>query len=231
MTNDDKKAYWEKSYLNKDNFVFYPHEEIIRFTAKHIVKRTGLHKVNWISNPDVALLDLGCGIGRHVVFAAKLGINVSGIDLSEEAIAVAEKWVAEENLSAKVQLVCSDIRQQPWQDKSFDFIVSHGVLDSMSFEIAKAAVAETARIAKPGALFYCDLVSGDNSEHYPGYSEEEEVNTIHELGTIQSYFNDEKILQLFEPFFEVSECILLRRSNMVNGSYHSRYHLVLTRRQ
>lgn len=33
---------WEESYRRKENFVFYPHEELIRFVSKYIRKRTGL---------------------------------------------------------------------------------------------------------------------------------------------------------------------------------------------
>jgi len=40
MENQKKK--WEESYLNRDNFVFYPHEEVIRFVSKSIRKRIGL---------------------------------------------------------------------------------------------------------------------------------------------------------------------------------------------
>ncbi len=33
---------WEESYRRKENFVFYPHEELIRFVSKYIRKRIGL---------------------------------------------------------------------------------------------------------------------------------------------------------------------------------------------
>ncbi len=33
---DNQKYEWDKSYQNLDNFVFYPHEEVIRFVSKFI---------------------------------------------------------------------------------------------------------------------------------------------------------------------------------------------------
>lgn len=39
---DNNRAEWNSSYENRDNFVFYPHEEIIRFVSKYIRKRVGL---------------------------------------------------------------------------------------------------------------------------------------------------------------------------------------------
>lgn len=229
MTVDNKKMFWEKSYLNHDNFMFYPHEEIIRFTAKYIAKRIGLNQVEWRCAPEVKVLDLGCGIGRHVVFASKMGIDISGVDLSETAIAVAKDWLEKELPGHQAQLRCADIRQQPWPDQHFDFVISHGVLDSMPFAIARAAVQETARVCKDGALFYCDLISGEDSWHPQGFSGEEEVQSAHEFGTIQSYFNAEKITALFAPYFTALETTLIKRMDTASGQFHSRFHLVLKR--
>jgi SAM-dependent methyltransferase len=82
------KEQWEKSYKNKDNFVFYPNEEVIRFTSKYIRKRVGLNEFvdvhNYSDNPKV--LDLGCGIGRHIIYGLDMKLDMYGIDLSEVAI-------------------------------------------------------------------------------------------------------------------------------------------------
>ena len=39
---NNNKDDWDKSYDNRDNFVFYPHEEVIRFVSKFIRKKIGL---------------------------------------------------------------------------------------------------------------------------------------------------------------------------------------------
>ena len=36
---------WEKSYKNFDNFLFYPHEEVIRFVSKYIRKKVGFENL------------------------------------------------------------------------------------------------------------------------------------------------------------------------------------------
>jgi len=43
MLKNDQEA-WEESYRRGDNFVFYPHEEVIRFVSKYIRKRVGLNE-------------------------------------------------------------------------------------------------------------------------------------------------------------------------------------------
>ena len=229
---ENQKAEWDRSYLNRDNFVFYPHEEVIRFVSRHIRKRTGLNEFNDVAaDPEkLNILDLGCGIGRHVIYCHDMGLQAYGVDLSDEAVKVAVGWAGSKGLAdAEQRILQSDIRTLPWQDGFFNFVVSHGVLDSMAFEIARAACVELARVMADGGLFYCDLVSGDDSKHAREYSGEEVVDTRHEQGTIQSYFNLAKIERLIDGLFEIVECVLIRREEVVTGGYISRYHLVLRR--
>lgn len=44
------------------------------------------------------LLDFGCGLGRHSIFFAKEGFNVSAFDLSKEGINHLKQWAEDENL-------------------------------------------------------------------------------------------------------------------------------------
>lgn len=226
----NNKTDWEKSYENRDNFVFYPHEEVIRFVSKYIRKRTGLNEYVDVAPHEKGkrVLDLGCGIGRHVVYCHEMGLEAYGIDLSEVAIKVAREWAVQKQFANPQDLILQgDIISLPWGNNFFDYAVSHGVLDSMPFEIAKSACIELARAMLVGGLFYCDLISGDDSQHAREFSGEEVVNTAHELGTIQLYFNMGKILAMIDGVFEVVESNLIRREDVLRGGYTSRYHLVL----
>ena len=160
-----QKEQWEEAYGRKDNFLFYPHEEVIRFASRHIRKRVGLDQFRDLVSfqPPPRLLDLGCGIGRHVIYAHHLGMDPYGIDLSKVAIDFARGWAAKEGLSAvEDRLREGSVAELPWPGGFFRFVVSHGVLDSMTFSIARSAALETARVCASGALFYCDLISGDD---------------------------------------------------------------------
>lgn len=230
--NNKQKDLWEISYLNKDNFVFYPHEEIIRFVSKYIRKRLDFDKfLNIVSyNAPPKILDLGCGIGRHIIYLSEMGLDPYGIDLSNQAIKSAIKWAKLNKIQeAEKKIKQGDICYLPWSKGFFDFVVSHGVLDSMHFEIARNAMEETHRVLKKDGLIYCDLISGDDSEHYREYCGEEIVSTDHENGTIQSYFNYEKIGLLIDGLFEIIEAFLIRKESIVYRKYVSRYHLVLKR--
>ena len=79
-------------------------------------------------------------------------------------------------------------------------------------------------------MFYCDLISGDDFNHYPEFYGEELIDTKHERGTIQAYYNYAKIVDLIDGNFEIVEANLIRNNNIVTGSFHSRYHLILKRK-
>lgn len=220
---------WDISYNNKDNFVFYPHEEVIRFVSKYIRKRVDLSKFKEGCNVDnPKILDVGCGIGRHIIYADDMGIEAYGIDLSNTAIAKACEWADKNGMdNSKKRIVQGDICCLPWENDFFDFAVSHGVLDSMPFTMAKKGVREVARVLKKNGLFYCDIVSGDDSSHFREYAGEEVVETLHECGTIQCYFNFTKVNELIGEVFSIHEAFLIRKENVLSGSFISRYHLVL----
>lgn len=227
------KAEWEQSYENQDNFMFYPHEEVVRFFARYIRKRTSINSSRDAApgSGDGRILDLGCGIGRHVVFSHNMGLDAYGIDLSDAAIQVAREWATQKGMMATDERILQgDVRKLPWADGFFRYAVSHGVLDSMPFEIARAACIELSRVMSVGGLFYCDVISGDDALHAREYSGEEIVTTAHELGTVQSYFNLEAIHSMINGVFDISECILARRENVLRRDYKSRYHLVLRKR-
>lgn len=109
--NNFFKEQWEKSYINKDNFVFYPNEAVIRFTSKYIRKKVGLNEFvdmhNWPDNPKV--LDLGCGIGRHIIYNLDMKLDIYGIDLSEVAINFAREWAKKRGMIDTDKKLCRGI--------------------------------------------------------------------------------------------------------------------------
>ena len=229
---DGRKDAWDRSYERGDNLVFYPHEEVIRFVSRKIRKRTGVASFRDVV-PDVGgvrVLDLGCGIGRHVKYLHEMGLAAYGCDLSDAAIAAAKRWATAwmPDGDAEATFVQCDARSLPWPDGFFTHAVSHGVLDSMPFDVARDACLDLARAMVPGGLFYCDLISGDDSAHAREFAGEEAVTAQHEEGTIQSYFNLARIHALVDGAFAVEECLLIRNEDVHTGRFHSRYHLVLS---
>ena len=220
----DRRQAWETAYERKQNFVFYPHEEVIRFISRHVRRRIGFESFEDIlpGAGHLKLLDVGCGIGRHMAMSLDFGIEPYGFDLSDTAIETARAWLTRRGVTdAADRARQADVRALPWPDGFFDIAVSHGVLDSMPFAIAREGLAEVHRVLKSGALFYCDLIGGGDHE--------EIIETEHEKDTVQSFFDAAKIERLIAAKFVIVERIRVDRTDTLSGGVHSRWHLALRR--
>ena len=221
-----KKSDWDKSYQNKNNFLFYPNEEIIRFISKYVSKKIGFNSFTKIdSRPKI--LDFGCGIGRHVRLLDEYKLDAYGFDLSDEAISYAHKHFKSLNLNHLIErVIVSDITNLPYDSNFFDFMLSHGVIDSMNYDIAKKGFKELHRILKTNGLIFFDIISTlDESFKNKGF--DQIVENEHENGTVQSYYNDERIKNLLNKKFKIIELYENRRIDLTNGSFSSRINVVV----
>jgi ubiquinone/menaquinone biosynthesis C-methylase UbiE len=112
--------------------------------------------------PFDTMLDVGCGTGAQVVFAAPHCRRVIGVDVSKESIEEARKKVDRLGL-ANVEFRCADLSEAEVEDGSVDCIVSYGdVLSHIPWY--ERTLKEMARACRRGALlsFECD------NKWYPG---------------------------------------------------------------
>jgi SAM-dependent methyltransferase len=227
------KQAWNDSYDRQENFLFVPGDEVVRFAARYIRRRIGLNEFLDIY-PDAAgsrVLDVCCGIGRNIRFGAEMGFEMFGCDLSQNAVATAIDWLTPQlGPGAAERIKACDIRELPWQNGFFAHAMCDSALDSMPYGIAEVGVAEIARVLKPGGYFYSSLISGDETGREPQFCEEVVVEARHENGTVQSYFNEDKIKCLLAPLFDILECQLTQVRNPAKASHRGRWHVTSRRR-
>jgi len=89
------------------------------------------------------VLDAGCGTGFNLIELSRRGRAV-GIDLAPEAIAFCKE--------RGVQAVRASLLALPFEDASFDAVTSFDVLYHAWVTDDRAAVAEMARVVRPGGV-------------------------------------------------------------------------------
>jgi|SRR5438477_5299123 len=193
---------WDEVYSQTHMTNWYPNEDIIRFCSRLIQKRLTYDRYE-VHRQVGDVLDLGCGNGRHAIYFARQGFKASGIDISPQAIEWARDWAHRENVVADFRV--GDVTALPYGDRSFDVIVSHGVLDHMPMADAKKTAREAARVLRPGGLCYLDLRSADDFEC--GVGEEVAPHTFvvgegFEAGLVQHFFDKSEVDELIEGLFE-----------------------------
>ena len=134
------------------------HGRGINATREHI-EQAGI-------KPDMYVLDLGCGIGGSSrVLASDCGCRVTGIDLTQEFIDVAQELTRRCGLANKIEFRQGDALDMPFEDGCFDHVWSHNV--TMNIEDKPGLAAEIARVLKPGGRYSSsEFVRGPAGEPY-----------------------------------------------------------------
>src|SRR5262249_49010844 len=112
---------------------------------------------------DVAILDVGCGAGNNLWFAAREGFLVAGIDASPTAIGYARKRLVEDGLDGDVRV--GDFTRLPWNDSSFDLAIDRGAIVCCGRAAGRAAVREVRRVLRAGGRFLFNPYSARHSSH------------------------------------------------------------------
>lgn len=155
------------------------------------------------------LLDFGCGLGRHSIYFAKQGFDVSAFDLSPEAIANLKSWSEHECLDIDMEL--ADMLELPYSDNSFDCLFAYHVVSHTDTRGMQTCLKEIKRILKKDGEFYLTLCSKDSwsykEANFPKLDENTIIKTTEngvEIDVPHFYVSLDDILKLLEGFFIIN---------------------------
>jgi SAM-dependent methyltransferase len=117
--------------------------------------------VEWVNTlpPGGAILDVGCGVGRHVIYLGSRGFRVAGVDVSPSGVKMAQAACVERGIVFDGRV--SDMTTLPWADRSFDAALSTSTIHHHLRAGIVQALAEVWRVLKPGGMFLVDFPSTD----------------------------------------------------------------------
>jgi len=109
--------------------------------------------------PGQRLLEIGCGWGSLAIEAAKRGVQVVGLTLSEQQKAWADAKVAEAGLSDRIDIRLQDYREIAEQ---FDAVASVEMVEAVGKRWWGAYLDSIARNLKPGGRAALQFISIDH---------------------------------------------------------------------
>ena len=101
------------------------------------------------------ILDAGCGPGRDSQLLSDKGFDVTGIDLSEEMIEIAQ----EKDGNFRVM----DVRNLDFEDETFDGVLANQLLVFFQDEERRKAFQELERVLKSGGKIFLGLKKGEKT--------------------------------------------------------------------
>ncbi len=170
-------------------------------------------------------LDLGCGVGRHVLLLAHHGFDTYGMDASAGGIRHTRHAVIEASLRAGLSVAM--MTDLPYADESFDYVLAFNVIYHGDRPVVLRAIAEIHRVLGPGGLYQGTMLSKRNSNYGKGdqVAFGTFVNEHGDKAHPHFYCNASELVALFRGFELLS---LTDRPQESPGSWH--WHLTAERK-
>jgi SAM-dependent methyltransferase len=168
------------------------------------------------------VLDVGCGPGRHALALARRGLDVVGVDLSEDFIALAREAAEEEGLPAVFEVV--DVRDLAYEG-GFDAIVClcQGGFGLLGGRDEPAVFERIATALRPGGRLALTAFSAAFAARFleDGETFDPATGVLHERATVRNEDGVEKVFDAWTTCFTARELELLAgRAHLdVDGVY------------
>lgn len=161
--NEDIAKYYAQSYWdyrtawfdNENLALHYGHwEDGIRTHSEALINKNRLLAETAGIKDGESVLDAGCGIGGSSIWLAKAyNVNVTGVSVTPEQIAMARKNAEQRGLSDRVKFEVADFIHTPFPDASFDVM---WCCETICYAVDKRdLMREALRVLKPGGRLVC----------------------------------------------------------------------------
>ncbi|HKF90472.1 MAG TPA: class I SAM-dependent methyltransferase, partial [Acidimicrobiia bacterium] len=158
------------------------------------------------------VLDVGCGPGRHALALARRGIDVVGVDLSEDFIALARDAAAADGVSARFEV--GDVRDLAY-DAEFGAAIClcQGGFGLLGGRDEAQALERIAAALRPGGRLALSAFSAAFAVRFleEGESFDPITGVLHERSTVRNEDGEQEVFDLWTTCFTARELELLAR--------------------
>ena len=144
------------------------------------------------------VIDLGCGAGNYSRYLAGKGFEVTGADLSSEAVKIASARAESEGLNCRY--ICADLSGDMPENfpGSFDFALEWQILHHIYPEQRSRYVENVHKLLKPGGK-YMAVCFHENNTTFDGTGKYRKTR----IGTLLYFSNEEELRELYSLFFNI----------------------------
>ena len=193
--------------------------QLNRWPYTEVVSAFSHRRSAWTGPSAPRVLELGFGAGNNLWFLAEAGFAVSGIEYSSTAVAHARTRLDDLGFSADLRV--GDLKDLPFDDGSFDFVLDRGALTQNLHSDVRAAAAEIHRCLTPRGEFLSFTLFGEGhperrfgTEVAPGSSDHFTDGYFRTVG-LTSFFSEADLRALFGMFRVVN---VSRSRTEMNGA-------------
>jgi len=112
--------------------------------------------LNGMQPKEMKVLEIGCGIGRILIYMSKIFGEVVGVDISSEMLKICRNYT--KNISNCTLYENNGLDLSILKDNYFDFCYSYEVFQHIpSKDVVKNYFKEVSRVLKPGKIFRCNV--------------------------------------------------------------------------
>ncbi len=157
MSTQTLDPIWEEKY-SSGHAERYPWDCIVTFVFRHYPRDK--------DRSDIRILEVGCGAGSNMWFAAREGFSVSGLDGSASAIEFIKTRFKQDGLEGDFRV--GDFTKLPFPENSFDLVIDRGSITCCGLTAGKQAVSEIWRVMKADGYFHANPYSQKSTSFLAG---------------------------------------------------------------
>lgn len=187
---DNEAKNYDQWYTTKmGNFV----DKVETECAFKLFKGNGIKKV----------LDVGCGTGNFSIKLAKMGYDVTGVDISDEMLKIAKKKAKKERLN--IEFYNMDIYDLSFPSNYFDAVFSMAAFEFIQYP--EKAINELFRVTKKGGDILVGTINRDSKWGELYMTKKFRENTVFKY----AYFKNLQDLKNLKPkhLIDTGECLFI----------------------
>ncbi|MGI6486052.1 MAG: class I SAM-dependent methyltransferase [Tepidanaerobacteraceae bacterium] len=149
------------------------------------------------------VLDVGCGTGNFSLKLARMGLKVTGIDISDNMLKVAENKARAEGLI--IDFINMDAHDMKFEDNSFDAVISMAVIEFICEP--EKTLKEMFRVVKKGGEILIGTINRDSKWGELYLSKEFRENSVFKYASLKTM--DELVTLYPEKPKATDQCLFI----------------------